>query len=240
MGIFKTGSESKPDLSSANGWHPLYKFGGMASSTMAAIILLQFVAFMAWQPPLDGGITDWFKLFQDNWIAGLISFELLMVIYTVLAVFVSLSLYIALHRLTPSLMIIYLALSIVGIISFISARPFLEMLSLSNQYAVAGTEAQKAIFLAAGEGMLAAFHGTNFHISYILGSVSGLFVSIAMLQTNIFSKKIAYLRIASSVFDFGLYVPTVGLYISIFSVLFLLIWNILIAKRLFQLGRGKD
>jgi hypothetical protein len=48
-------------------------------------------------------------------------------------------------------------------------------------------------------------------------------------------------RIASSVCDFGLYVPGIGMYISIFSVLFLVIWNILIARRLFQLGQnGKE
>jgi hypothetical protein len=44
--------------------------------------------------------------------------------------------------------------------------------------------------------------------------------------------------VASSVFDFGLYIPTIGIYISMFSVLFLLIWNILIARRLFQLGKA--
>jgi hypothetical protein len=35
----------------------------------------------------------------------------------------------------------------------------------------------------------------------------------------------------------GLYVPTVGVYISVFSVVFLEIWYILIARRLFQLGQ---
>jgi hypothetical protein len=61
-----------------------------------------------------------------------------------------------------------------------------------------------------------------------------------MLKTNVFSKTTAYLRIASSLFDFGLYIPTIGLFISLFSVFFLLAWDILIAIRLFQLASDKE
>jgi hypothetical protein len=57
-----------------------------------------------------------------------------------------------------------------------------------------------------------------------------------MLQANIFSKATAYVRIASSICDFGLFLPVIGMFISILSVLFLAIWNIMIARRLFQLA----
>ena len=36
----------------------------------------------------------------------------------------------------------------------------------------------------------------------------------------------------------GLYVPTVGVYISVFSVVFLEVWYLLVARRLAQLGPG--
>ena len=78
------------------------------------------------------------------------------------------------------------------------------------------------------------------HGMWVLPFVMMTIISLVMLKTDVFSKTTAYLRIASSVFDFGLYVPVVGMYISIFSVLFLLIWDILIARRLFQLGRGSE
>ena len=93
------------------------------------------------------------------------------------------------------------------------------------------------MILAAGEATLAAFHGTAFHVSYVLGSLSGLIISLVMLKSNLFSKATAYVRIASSIFDVGLYIPTIGIFISIFSVRFLFIWNIMIARRLFQLAR---
>jgi hypothetical protein len=111
------------------------------------------------------------------------------------------------------------------------------MLYLSNQFAAAATEAQKTMYLAAGEATLATFHGTAFQVSYVLGSINGLILSLVMLRSRIFSRATAYVRIASSVFDFGLYVPAIGIFLSIFSVLFLFAWNIMVARRLFQLAR---
>ena len=61
-----------------------------------------------------------------------------------------------------------------------------------------------------------------------------------MFRSRIFGRTYAYLRIASSVLDFGVFVPQVGLVISLFSVLCLLIWNILVGRRLFQLAQGQD
>jgi hypothetical protein len=59
-----------------------------------------------------------------------------------------------------------------------------------------------------------------------------------ILRSAIFSKTTGYLRIASSVLDFGIFVPGVGLYIALFSVFCLLGFNILVARRLLQLARA--
>jgi len=59
-----------------------------------------------------------------------------------------------------------------------------------------------------------------------------------MLRSRVFSKTTAYLRIASSVLDFGIYLPGIGLILSLFSVVFLLIFHLLIARKLLQLGRA--
>jgi hypothetical protein len=74
-------------------------------------------------------------------------------------------------------------------------------------------------------------------VSYLLGSVGGLLLSAAILRSNIFSRAAAYLRIASSLLDFGLFVPSIGLFISLFSVFSLLAFHILMARRLLQMGR---
>jgi hypothetical protein len=163
-----------------------------------------------------------------------------MIVYTVISIPVTLSLYHALRQADSASMAIYVALSLVGVVCFIAARPAFEMLWLSDQYSAAITDVQRSSLLAAGEATLAAFHGTAFHTSYLLGSISGLIVSLVMLRSQVFSKVTAYVRIGSSIFDFGLYLPTIGIYVSIFSVMFLFLWNIMIARRLFQLAGTID
>jgi len=217
-------------------WHSLYKIGGAAALLMVAITLAQFVVFIVAPPPLEGTATDWFALFQKSAVSGLLGFESLLVIYALLSILVSVALFAALRPVSQSLTALFLVLSVIGGMAFVVARPALEMLSLSNQYSAATTDAQRAAILAAGETMVALFHGTAFQVSYILGSITGLLIAAVMLRSNVFSRTTAYLRIGSSVFDFGIFIPGIGLFISLLSVVFLLVFNILIARRLFQLG----
>jgi hypothetical protein len=167
----------------------------------------------------------------------LLASELLLIFYVILNIPFALAVYAALRKSSPSLMAIYLALALVGIVAFIASRPAFEMLSISRGYAAATTDPQRAAFLAAGESTFAAFKGTAFWVSYILGSIGGLFLSATILPSTIFGKASAYLRIASSVLDFGLFVPTIGLFISLFSVFCLLAFHVLMARRLLQMGR---
>ena len=228
----------KTTLETSNlNWKVLYKFGGAAALAMVAIIILQMIAFMTVPPPLDGTAIDWFAFFQNNKLSGLVGFELLMIIYMILSIPLTLALHHALKQTDGAFMALYVVLSILAVAFFISARPAFEMLLLSDQFAAATTQAQRSILLAAGEATVAAFHGTSFHVSYVLGSLSGLIISFVMLKSKIFSKATAYVRIASSIFDFGLYIPTIGIFISIFSVLFLLIWDIMVARRLLQIAQ---
>ena len=48
------------------------------------------------------------------------------------------------------------------------------------------------------------------------------------------------LGMLAGIVGFGLYVPEIGIFIAIFSVLFLSVWDVLIARRLFALGRLED
>ncbi len=217
-------------------WKSLYKIGGIAVLLMILIVPIQLAVFSIAPPPSTA--LDWFELFQDNALLGLLSFELLFIIYGVLAIPLSLALYVALRRTDPVWMALYLSLTIAGSAALFSARPALEMLHLSGQYAATTSEAQRAMYLAAGEGMLATFHGTSYMVTYLLGSITGLILAIVMLRSQIFSRATAYIRIVSSILDFGLFLPVVGLYVSAFSAVLLFVWNIMIARRMFQLGRS--
>ncbi|UCF35887.1 MAG: hypothetical protein JSU96_13765 [Acidobacteriota bacterium] len=113
-----------------------------------------------------------------------------------------------------------------------------EMLSLANAHGLATTAAERAAYLAAGEATMATFKGTAFWSSYLLGSIGGILLSIVMLRTSVFSKTTAYLRLVSGVLDFGIFVPTVGLFIALISVFCLMGFNVLVARRLLQIARA--
>jgi hypothetical protein len=213
----------------------LYGIGGVAAALMVLVTVLHSGVFFVIGLPKS--VVEWFELFQGSALSGLLAFELLLVVYVILAIPQALALYAALRRTSPSLMSIFLALSLVGTVAFVASRPAFEMLSLSDAYTAATTDAQQAAYIAAGEATLAAFDGTGYWVSYILGSIGGLVISAVILQSAVFSRITAYFRIASSVLDFGIFVPTIGLYIALFSVFCLLGFNILVARRLLQLGR---
>lgn len=218
-------------------WNWLYKIGGAAALFGVAVIPIQLIIFIAWGQP-DTAI-GWFNLFQSNKLAGLLAFEFLFVVNAILGITTTLALYVVLRRVNESFMAIALALGLLEAVALIVARPALEMLYLSNQYAAATTYAQRALFLSAGEAVWATFNGTAFHVSYNLFSIYLLIVPIVMMQSHVFGRVTAYMGILAAIFNWGLYVPEIGVLLSVLSVIpFLAIWNVLIARRLFQLGRG--
>lgn len=144
----------------------------------------------------------------------------------------------ALRKTNESFMLIGAALGFVGIAALLASNPAVGLHSLSGQYVAATTDTQRALFLAAGEAMLAIYTGTAYHLSLILGSVALVIISVVMLQSRIFNKATACMGILANALALGLYVPQIGIYILLFSVVFLWIWYILMTRRLFQLGWG--
>jgi len=127
---------------------------------------------------------------------------------------------------------------LMGLVCLVPARPIPEMFALSRKYAAATAEAERASYIVAGEAMLTHFHGMTYHAHYILGSASLLISSILMLRSSKFGRATAYVGMVTNIVVFGLYVPQVGIWISMLSVVGYLIWYILIARKLIQLGWG--
>jgi hypothetical protein len=217
-------------------WRGLYRAGGVAALSSALFIPIQIAVFLVW--PLPDTVAGWFRLLQENRLVGLVDLDLLLVADNLLLVMVLLALYAALRRVSPSGMAIATSLGLLGAVLFVVSNPAVEMLLLSERYAAAATAAQRAALLAAGEGLLATWQGTAFQVAYIVGSVAGIAVGVVMWRSGSFSRATAAMAILGNAVGLGLYVPTVGLYISVFSVVFLEVWYVLVARRLLQLGRG--
>jgi len=217
-------------------WKPLYRVGGAAALTIVVLFVTQIIVLVASPPPST--VIDYFTLFHKNGLLGLLDLDLLSIVDYALFVPLFLALYIALRRVSPSFMAIATTLALVGIAVYFASNTAFEMLSLSNQYAAATTDAQRSLILAAGQAMLAIYQGTAFDVSYVLLSIAPLIISVVMLRSNVFGKVIAYVGILANAIGLGFFVPTIGVFLSLVSVVGLLIWYILIGRRFFLLARG--
>jgi hypothetical protein len=194
--------------------------------------------FIVWPPPLEGTAQDWFTLFHANALLGLLGLDLLFMVVYALLIPIYLALYVSLRRVSESAMTLATAVGFVAIAVYFASNPAFEMLSLSEGYAAATSEAQKAMFLAAGEAVLVSFKGTAFKVSYLLATVAGVMISVLILRSNTFSKWTGYARFLASVLGLGLFVPVIGVPLALFSVVFEWIWYMLLARELFNLGPG--
>lgn len=189
----------KPDVETIAGprCKLLYRIGGLAALVGVALIPVQIFVFAVWPPP--EAASGFFELFERNWLLGLLSLDLLYILQNVLLVLIYLALYAALRRANEPLMAVALALGLVGIATYFPSNTAFEMLDLSNRYAGAETEAQRAALLAAGEGMLATYVGTAFDVYYVLNAVALLIVAAVMLQSGVFGRVTAYVGLLAGV-----------------------------------------
>lgn len=216
-------------------WRLLYRVGGNAALLSVMIIALAIIVFLAWPPPAS--MEGWFALFQRNWFLGLLDLDLLLVTSYVVMIPLYLALYIALRRLSPSFMAIALAFNLIGTVLILGVNPGAAMLTLSGHYATATTAAERAVYLAAGQALLANWSGTAFDVGYLLGGIGTLITAAVMLRSTRFGKSIAYISLVAGTL---ILVPAsagmVGLLVSLVSLVPTVVWLVLIARKLFQLG----
>ncbi len=221
--------------SSESGWRYLYRVAANAALITVVLFLFQIVAFFVWPPPST--VAGHYALLQSRPFVGLVSLDLLIIVDEILAVPLVLALYLSLRRIHESLVLIATALSAASIVCFLVATPALNMQFLSHQYAAATTSVEREQLLAAGQAVLSFWHGTPFQVGNVVGSFAMLLIGWVMLQSQIFSKAAGYVGILAGVLGLGMYAPKVGVFISILSVVGMQVWYVMIALKLFRLGR---
>jgi hypothetical protein len=203
-------------------WRGMYRVGGISAIAMLCIMILQIIIFSIWPPP--GSVEELFALFQQNWLLGLLSMDLLYLLNNALLIPIYLALYISLKREAESAMLISLALGLVGIAAYFASNTSFEMLSLSNQYAAAESEAWRIALLGAGQAMLETYRGTIFDVYYVLNAVSLLILAVVMLRSRVFGKTTAWFALAAGIL---MIIPsTAGAVGLVFSLLSLAPWAV--------------
>jgi hypothetical protein len=219
-------------------WKDLYRIGGIACLLVAALITFAVIAYFIW--PYTPGIVSTENILvrlQTDHLGGLIALDVLTVVIVLLNLLPLLALYVALKRVNESYALIALVLGVIAVAALIAARPVAEMVSLSEKYAAATTTVARSQYLAAGDALLELFTGTAWMIETFCLVLSGLISSLLMLRSQIFSKTTASVGMATSLFGFGFVIPVVGPLLLFVNTILSVIWNILLARGFFRLGR---
>lgn len=226
-------------------WKDLYIIGGVCGVLMTVLTLIAIIIYFIW--PYQPGLTsplDIFNTIQDNKLAGLMALDFFMVVITIITIPFFLALYVALKEVNESYALIAVVFGMLSCIVVLNVRPIAEMFYLSAQYTEATTDAARSRYLAAGEALSALFNGTAWIVYFISFGVDAFISSLLMLKTKAFSKTTAYMGIFMNVGLLSIFavIPSFALAATIINLVTTTvgtIWNVLVARTLFQLGRGE-
>lgn len=232
------GAAAERELRGDPAWKALHRVGGAAAIATVALIPIQLAVFIAWPPPTT--VAGFYAMFEQNALVGLLALDLLLMVSWLLAALVFLGIYVALRRASPSLMAIATVLELVAVAMYFSSNTAFSMLTLSGQYAAAGTDAERSVLIGAGQAMLALYTGTAFNVSYVLSGVAVLIAGVVSLRSGIFGRAASYAMIVYGVLQLPPTAGAVGLVFSILSLVPMVAWLILVARRLLQLAGASD
>ena len=226
-------------------WAFLYKIGGIAALLASLLFRRNIgaeVTLFIGEASIPTTTTVWFTLLQEN---PLIAFSLLagfdLANYVLVGIII-LALAAALWENNKAVTLLALVSGLIGITLNLGANISLTMLSLSQRYAMASSEAQKAGLLAAGEVILAGndSQATGPLISLMLVALAGLMLSLMMLRSY---RGTAIIGLVASGCDL-LYclvfplTPLAPVYLLLAAAgLFWMIWHLLVARVLIKLAK---
>jgi hypothetical protein len=234
-------------------WKGLYIVGGIAALMIGLFFVIEIIGVSATGlPPTT--VIGWFTLLQHDWLRGLFDLFLLDMVSVALYVPLYLALYVALRRDSPSFIALATILVFIGIAVYFASNTAFSMLSFSSQYAAATTDAQRSFLLAAGQGALAGLaqgSGAGVYVAFTFNALAGLIISGVMLHSKVFGNITAAVGILGNVLELGppgVLVPAsfYSVFVSVEVVLvgiggvLLVVWYLLIARRLFQLAQGRS
>ena len=219
-------------------WRGVLATAAAGAILTAICVPLQVALFIAAPPPASQSVSAWFDLFNSSPILGLLSLDLLMMVEQVLAVPIILALFLLTHRAAASATLLGAAAWLMGAVLFLGSNTGFEMLALARGY-VGAAPADQASYLASGHGMLASYWdmGTSFVFGYTLSAVGGILLGAALVRASVLGRAAGWLLVVANVIGLGIFLPGVGIAVSLFSVVLLWVWYLRIGWSLARMVR---
>jgi hypothetical protein len=230
-----------------NGGRALNRVAAACAVAPLAALIFDIAASLAYgaAPTAGRSAAAWLELLSGNPVLGLQGLSFPQLLTTLLAIPLTTALYVNLRGRGPGAALLALVVGAVGCALFLAQSAALPMLALSGRWASASSEAERTALVAAAEAVLA--RGADFTpagcLPFTLPSVSSLILAGLMKGSSAFGKGMSILGLAG----FGLlllfalgasFVPGAFAALmpaSIVGGLAIMVWNILIAIRLWRM-----
>jgi hypothetical protein len=220
-------------------WTNLFKIAGVSAILVTILGLVEVVVEATGGVGLTStpsSVQGWFLLLQTNPLLGLANLGIFEIIFFPLGVLMFMGLYFALRRTSESIAAIATALYFISATIYFASNNALTMLNLSNQYAISTTEAQRTTLLAAGQAIIAAEQGTGMVMTFFLGSLASLMVSVIMLKSKTFGKQVAIIGIIANLL--GLPGSALGLVVWSLNGILMMVWAVIVGFKLLRIARN--
>ncbi len=234
----------------------LFRLGGAAAliagllfrrNMDAELMMLRSTGLLPGGPltaPAD--VVGWCGLLQGERLTGLVLLGLFDIVNYLLVTLIFLAACVALWRPSRTLAALAAALTLAGASLYLASNQAFAMLALSDRY-VSASDVARPLLLGEGQALLAVHSNATYQGSiypaFLLVSAAGLVLALAMLDSGVFGKRAAWIGILANVFGLSYYLARalapglVALPLSV-SAVFLLVWYILIGRRLLQMRRA--
>ncbi len=232
----------------------LYRLAGVAALlAMAANLLDIILGFGETGITVNGTMSavEWYSLFQSDGCKGLYTLGILNIVYMLCMLpvyFAVLTTHLRQHAVAAGLALVVFLLALAIYTSTSAALP---MWVLSGRYAAATTDAQRALFAAAGEAVLA--RGEDFtpgaFPGLFLSGIAAITLSVVMLRGGIFGRINAWVGIVGFTFlslftTVATFVPALYFFAFYFVAtiggLLALTWFVLVARTFLRLGWSRS
>lgn len=213
-------------------WRSMLRLASVSAVMVTCLIPLQATIFLLNPPPRT--VVEYFELFQHNPLLGLLDLDLLLTVDYLAMVPLYLALHLVVRRRSATAALLALVFGLFSVVLFLVSREAtFSMWMLSSQYASAVDPARQAALVASGQLLLTLYNGGTFGLSYLLGAVSTLLFSYPMWRHRIFGRAAGAVGVITGV---TMLIPanagTIGLALSLLSLIPTMIWLMLLARAL--------
>jgi hypothetical protein len=232
-------------------WKSLCKIGGVAA-LLATVLFVGDIVILITGNAMLGNASGWLTLMQNDRVAGLLQLFFTDLVGVALLYPICFAMFAALRRTNEVYAAFATGLAFLGIAIVLATNINYSLLYFNDQYTAATTAAQRSQIVTAGESFVALLNGTGPLMGGLFIESAFVIISIVMLQSGVFSKRIAYLGLVAHGLDVAhtlvvlilapilgaAFAATLGALLLTIGGTLQLIWYPLLGRRLIQLGRG--